>query len=119
MLQAWAEAHGVVLAPGTLNVCAETPPVLSGRGATLRDHAHLVQPAWRARQAGFDPRLYAVTLNGRPAWLFRWADEDHLRTFVGDTAQCAAERHCEIVATEHLRTALGLQDGHVVELEIR
>jgi len=79
----------------------------------------LVQPAWRATQPGFDPRLYRVTLNGQvEAWLYRWSAEADLRTFVGDTTLCSAECHCEIVAQSNLRALLALKDGDVLDLEI-
>ena len=119
MLDAWASAAGLTLEPGTLNLCADRTPVVSQSFQSLHAYTHLVQPSWRRRQSGFDPRLYPVTLNGKvPAWLYRWSAEADLHTFVGDTPLCPAERHCEIVATSNLRASMGLKDGDVLTLDI-
>jgi hypothetical protein len=119
MLQAWGAANGQALTAGTLNLCADRRPVVTGSFETLRPYAHLVQPASRATKPGFDPRLYRVILNRQvQAWLYRWSAEADLRTFVGDTALCSAECHCEIVAQSNLRAALALKDGDVLDLKI-
>jgi hypothetical protein len=117
MLRAWAASQGISIADGTLNLCADRTVVPTSAPTSLRDHAHLAEPAWRRTQAGFDPRLYPIRLqNAVDAWLFRWCDEEHLRAFVGDPPNCAAERHCEIIARERLRTSMELSDDDILEM---
>jgi hypothetical protein len=113
--QEWAVSRGLVLVPGTFNLCAhrdiETPPEFI---RLAQWDSALALPARKATP-GYDPRLYFVVLDNRyPAWLFRWCDTMHLGNFVGDTTGCRATRRCELVAETQLSSKLPAKpDGRV------
>lgn len=114
----WSDAHGFALAAGTLNLCADWPLTLPETYTSLSQWNDYVLPPER-RRPELDPRLYRARLNGlQPVWLFRWSRPEHLRCFVGEADGCAPECRCEIVATVHLRGALGLTDGDAVDLDL-
>jgi hypothetical protein len=97
LFQAWAESRRVEVLPGTLNLCADRDLVFPSGHISLRPWDWALDMPERKGTPGYDPRLYFVVLNGHAAWLFRWCEERHIPSFVGDTEGCLARRHCEIV----------------------
>src|SRR5262245_29483854 len=103
MFQAWADSRKVPIVPGTVNLCADRDVEVPIGHATLRPWDFALQLPERKAIPGYDPRLYFVVLNlKQPAWLFRWSAPKYLANFVGDTAECAAFRHCELIAEDDL-----------------
>ena len=119
LLDAWAASRRITLAPGTLNLCAETPVRLPSAHVSLTPWRALMSFAARREQPGFAPRLYPVIVGGHyDAWLYRWCEERDLLAFVGDTELCRPEQMCEIVSPVHFCTTLGLTIGGRVDLTI-
>lgn len=119
MLDAWAKSTGRELAQGTFNLCADRFVMIAHgqRHESLEPFGRLA-PRHQQAKPGFSPRLYAVVLNDTvPAWLYRWSEPPALSRFVGDTPECPRARYCEIVAEEHLRTLLDVEDGDAVALQ--
>ena len=115
--QAWASSKGITLEPGTLNLCADRDVVPPPDFISLRSFDAVLLLGWRKIQAGYDPRLYPILLRGsQRAWLFRWADVENLRDFVGDTAQCAYLRRCEVIGEINFTKEWTLTSGTKVSL---
>ena len=98
LFQEWAASRGIVVVPGTLNLCADRDLVLPSGYTSLRPWDSVLNMPDRKTSAGYDPRLYFVVLNsGHPGYMFRWCDDSHLASFVDDTPGCLARRRCEVV----------------------
>jgi|SRR6266571_6096904 len=98
LFRAWAASREIEIVPGTLNLCADRDLVLPSGFASLRQWDSVLNMPNRKATAGYDPRLYFVVLNSRhPGWMFRWCDDTHLASFVGDTPGCLARRRCEVI----------------------
>lgn len=120
MLQAWASTKRITLAPGTLNLCAHRDVVIPEEHIALRPWDSRLDIPWRKESPGYDPRLYFVALDGtKPAWVFRWSDNEHLNSFVGDTPGCLAPRRLEVVSEVKLSSLLDLDGGRVVKLQFK
>ncbi len=89
----YAEAVGVALVPGSLNVALDRP--WSMRAPEIRLAADLV---------GVGVGLVAARVNGVDCWVFR---TDKNNRGEGDHGIDVVE----LVAAVHLRTTLGLEDG--------
>jgi hypothetical protein len=117
LFQAWAASVGLSLAPGTLNLCAHRDVELPTEYVRLTDFDAALNLPRRKLTPGYDPRLYAVSLQDiQPAWLFRWSDQAHLANFVGDRDGCSALQRCEVVAEVHLSGRWGLDAGAEITL---
>lgn len=115
LIQRWAQAEGLTVAPGSLNVCADRNVEMPETYISLRPYVTTMTP--RASQAGFDPRLYPAMLNETvQVWVFRWCGMEYLGDFVGDVDGCSCRQRFEVVAGVHLRSFLGLQQGDEVTL---
>ena len=118
--QAWGAARGIVLTPGTLNLCAHRDVVLPIDFVSLKSWDSALSLEWRKQTMGYDPRLYLVALNRtEPAWVFRWSDVSYLGNFVGDTPECVARRRLEVVAETNLSERLGLQEGSTTTVHFK
>ncbi len=118
VLEAWAGHERITLFRGTFNLCADRDVVVPVEYEDLEPHGHLLTLETRKNTPGYSPRLYPLRIEGGPsAWLFRWSAAFDLRKFVGDTAGCTAERHCELVSQTSLRNALGVNDGDAVQFD--
>jgi CTP-dependent riboflavin kinase len=98
--EAYEQAVGARLEPGSLNVVLEEPWVMH-------------QPTTRleASQVGVGVGLVPCSLNHQPCWVLR-TDRNNAGT--GDHPLTVVE----VVSTLHLRSALGLQDGDEVHLRV-
>lgn len=99
--QAYRDATGVELVPGSLNVVLDRPYRLPEDGTVRLD----------PDQAGVGVTLVPCYIEGRRAFLFRT-----------DRNEAGVGRHprhiIEIVAELHLRDELGLEDGDRVEVVV-
>jgi hypothetical protein len=120
LFQAWAASERILLASGTLNLCAHRDVVLPDEFVALKPWDSALKLDWRKSQPGYDPRLYFAAINRtEPAWLFRWSDNAYLEEFVGDTSECLAPRLFEVVAEANLSDKLGLRPGDSVTLHFK
>lgn len=96
----YEQAVGVRLEPGSLNLVLNEPWVMHSPEARLE-----------ASEVGVGVGLVSCRLNEQPCWVFR-TDRNNAGT--GHHPLTVVE----VVATVHLRSALGLQDGDEVRLEV-
>lgn len=96
----YEQAVGVRLEPGSLNLVLDEPWVMHSPEARLE-----------ASEVGVGVGLVSCRLNEQPCWVFR-TDRNNAGT--GHHPLTVVE----VVATVHLRSALGLQDGDEVRLEV-
>lgn len=97
---AYERAVGVRLEPGSLNVVLDEPWRMQHPEARLA-----------AAEAGVGSAFVRCRLDGLPCWVVRT-----------DANEAGTGHHpltvVEVVSVAHLRTALGLQDGDPVTLEL-
>ncbi len=96
----YAQAVGVLLEPGSLNVVIDRPWVMQHPEVRLE-----------VDEAGVGLGLVRCRLNATPCWIVR---TDRNNSGAGDHGLDVLE----IVASKHLRSALGLADGDQVVVEV-
>ena len=98
---AYEQAVGARLEPGSLNVVLDEPWVM---------HRHEVR--LEAADAGVGVALVRCRLDDEPCWVVR---TDKNNAGLGDHPLTVVE----VVSTVHLRSVLGLHDGDEVRVELR
>jgi CTP-dependent riboflavin kinase len=98
--EAYEQAVGARLKPGSLNVVLDEPWVM-----------HKPEIRLEAAQVGVGVGLVPCRLGDRSCWVLR-TDRNNAGT--GDHPLTVVE----VVSTVHLRSALGLQDGDEVHLAV-
>ena len=120
LFQSWASSVGLVLVPGTLNLCAHRDVILPPDFIRLAPWDATLNLPGRKVTPGYDPRLYFAALERtQPVWVFRWSDDGYIQNFVGDTPGCPARRRLEVVAEVHLSSLWPLDGGQTVALHFK